>query len=69
MKYSTSSVLTASAAAVALFSGRVLAQSDNTVVQVFWITETTLSLNTLDQYPLAGSIVSAVSRHLHSLGP
>ncbi|ETI25753.1 hypothetical protein G647_02527 [Cladophialophora carrionii CBS 160.54] len=62
MKNAFSSALPAAAAAVALLSGQAHAQDDSsTVINVFWITETTLSLNSINQYPLAGSIVTADS--------
>jgi hypothetical protein len=65
MKNSITHIFTTSAALAAALFGSVQAQDNsNTVIHVFWITETTLSLNTLgdtiNQYPLAGSIVTAV---------
>lgn len=51
---------TGAAALVALLCSQ--AQAQDTVIDVFWITETTLSLNALNDYPLAGSVVTAVRR-------
>ncbi|OCT46881.1 hypothetical protein CLCR_02610 [Cladophialophora carrionii] len=69
MKNALSSALPAAAAAVALLSGQAHAQDDSsTVINVFWITETTLSLNSINQYPLAGSIVTAMTREDKSPG-
>ncbi|KIW65808.1 hypothetical protein PV04_08031 [Phialophora macrospora] len=63
MKNSFCKILPATAAVVALLSGFAQGQDDNstTVINVFWITETVLSLNPINQYPLAGSIVTANS--------
>ncbi|KAJ9615058.1 hypothetical protein H2200_001132 [Cladophialophora chaetospira] len=60
MKNTFSSIVPAAVAAVALLSGQAQAKgNDTTVIQVFWITEQQLSLNSLNDYPLAGSIVTA----------
>ncbi|EXJ57211.1 hypothetical protein A1O7_07558 [Cladophialophora yegresii CBS 114405] len=63
MKNALSKAFPATAAVVALLSGQAHAQDDSgsTVINVFWITETTLSLNSINQYPLAASIVTADS--------
>jgi hypothetical protein len=65
MKNAFSKVFPATAAVVALLSGFAQAQDDSsTVINVFWITETTLSLNSINEYPLAGSIITAVRAYL-----
>jgi hypothetical protein len=55
-------IASSAAVGLALLAGQARAQSDNPVIQVFFIQDTTIHLASPAQVPLAGSIITAVGK-------